>query len=172
MNDETHLRADGLAVMCQPMRFRVVLALLGAIVAFFGASMLGERVASAADHAGHEVALPAVPSAAAPLCDERGASAYAAEPAPQPIDEGSFNAPPDSGCKTVMSAAAPASSSNDDLSRTPDVGHDSLALLPAVPALVPIVLSGDAERAVVSQSPGDEHPQNDNPPPKPIPWRS
>lgn len=169
MNRKTHLRADGLAVMCWPMRFRVVLALLGAIVAFFGASMFGERAARAAEH---EVALPAVPSAAAPLCDERGASAYAAEPAPQPIDDGAFTAPPDVGCKAVLSASGPASSSHDDLSRTPEVGHDSSALLPAVPALVPIVLSGDAERAIVSQSPGDEHPQNDNPPPKPIPWRS
>jgi len=166
--------------MCLPMRFRVVLAaFLGALVAFLGASVLGARVASAAGlGAGttvvvavaqhHEVALP---STAVPLCDERGASAFAAEPAPQPVDDGAFTQGPDNGCKVVLSAAAPASS-NDDLSRTPEVAHDSSALLPAVPMLVPVAIEGDAERAIVIQSPGDEHPQNDNPPPKPIPWRS
>lgn len=145
------------------MRFRLVLALFGALVAFFSASVLGERVARAAETS----------VSAAPLCDERGASAYAAEPAPQPVDDTAFTAPPDAGCKSVVATGGPASSSSqDDLSRTPEVGHDSTALVPAIPTLVPIVLSGDAERAVVVTSPGDDHPQNDNPPPKPIPWRS
>lgn len=146
------------------MRFRLVLALLAAIVAFFSATVLGERVASAS-------ALGL--GSAAPLCDERGASAYAAEPAPQPVDEsGAFTQTPDGGCKSVLMAGGPASQSHDDLSRTPEVPHDSSALVPAVPVLVPVLLAGEAERALVTQSPGDEHRQNDNPPPKPIPWRS
>ena len=140
------------------MRFRVVLALVAALFAFFSASVLAERVAKA--------------STAAPLCDERGASAYAAEPSPQPTDDGAFVQSPEGGCKAMLSAAGPASSSKDDLARTPDVPHDSSALLPAVPMLVPVAVEGDAERAVVLQSPADEHRQSDNPPPKPIPWRS
>src|SRR5205085_10983355 len=60
-----------------PMPFRAVLVLLGALVAFFGATLLSERSAHASDN-----------TASAPVCDDRAASAYAAEPAPQPIDAG------------------------------------------------------------------------------------
>jgi hypothetical protein len=152
----------------QLMRFRAVLAVVAALVAFLSASILGERLARAEVRANS----PFSGASAAPLCDERGASAYAAEPAPQPIDGGAFVQAAEGGCKAALVSDGPASPSRDDLQRTPEVPHDSSALLPAVAALVPVALEGDVERAVLVPTPGDEHRQNDNPPPKPIPWRS
>lgn len=140
------------------MPFRAVLVLLGALLTFLGASVLSERVANASTND-------------APLCDERAASAYAAEPAPQPIDSGDVSATPESPCKALLTTGT-ASNSKDDLSRTPEVPHDSNTLIPAVPMLVPAAIGVDAERAIVTDRPSDEHRQNDNPPPRPIPWRS
>jgi hypothetical protein len=144
------------------MPFRAVLVLLGALLAFVGASLLSTRSAHAASH-------PA--SNTAPLCDERAASAYAAEPAPQPIESGDVTQSPESPCKAIMSGGATAPN-KDDLSRTPEVPHDSSTLIPAAPMLVPAVIDSDAARAIVIDRPSDEHRQNDNPPPRPIPWRS
>ena len=140
------------------MPFRAVLVLLGALLTFMGASLLTERSARASTND-------------APLCDDRGASAYAADPAPQPIDAGDVTQTPESPCKAIL-AAANASPSKDDLSRTPEVGHDSNTLVPPAPMMVPVAISVEAERTIVLDRPSDEHRQNDNPPPKPIPWRS
>lgn len=143
------------------MPFRAVLVLLGALVAFFGATLLSERSAFASE----------TKTTSAPLCDDRAASAYAAEPAPQPIDAGDVTQAPESPCKALL-VTGTASNSKDDLSRTPEVPHDSSSLLPAVPLMVPAAISMDADRMIASGRPSDEHRQNDNPPPKPIPWRS
>jgi hypothetical protein len=140
------------------MRFRAVFFVLGALLCFLGISMLGERAAHAAS------------TNDAPLCDERAASAYAAEPAPQPVDGGDIERTPDAGCKAVLASGEPVSS-KDDLSRTPEVPHDSNWLIPSAPMLVYPAVSADAERAIVVDRPSDEHRLNDNPPPKPIPWR-
>nr|MBI2392115.1 hypothetical protein [Deltaproteobacteria bacterium] len=157
------------------MPLRVVLAVLGALIALFGASALTERVAHAATHAEpalvHEAGSPFLAGAAAPLCDERGASVYAAEPAPQPIEGGAVAATTEAPCK-MIATAAPASSSRDDLQRTPEVPHDSTVLLPApLPAVVGAVMT-DVATTLAIESPGDDHAKTDNPPPKPSPWRS
>lgn len=140
------------------MRFRAVLVVLGALLCFLGISMLGERAAKAAS------------ANDAPLCDERAASAYAAEPAPQPVDAGDIARTPEAPCKTTLTGGTPIDS-KDDLSRTPDVPHDSNLMVPAATMLVPAAVSTDAERAITIDRPSDEHRLNDNPPPKPIPWR-
>lgn len=143
------------------MPFRAVLVLLGALLTFLGASLLSERAAHAAGLSG----------SSAPLCDERAASAYANEPAPQPIESGDVTQSPESPCKAIL-ASGETAPNKDDLSRTPEVPHDSSTLIPAAPMLVPAVIDSDAERAIVLERPSDEHRQNDNPPPRPIPWRS
>ncbi len=143
------------------MRFRVVLALLGALVAFFGVSLAAERIASAAPLA-----------QGAPMCDDRGASAYAADPAPLPIEGGDITSAPDPGCQTPVAAAeAASSSSRDDLQRTPEPPHEptTLAPLPAEPP--PALVTERAERPIAHDGARDGHRQNDNPPPRPIPWR-
>ena len=140
------------------MRFRAVFLVLGALLCFLGVSMLSERAAHAAT------------TNDAPLCDERAASAYAAEPAPQPVDAGDIARMPDASCKAVLTNGTPVDS-KDDLSRTPEVPHDSNWLLPSSQCLVLPAVSTDAERAIVVDRPSDEHRLNDNPPPKPIPWR-
>jgi hypothetical protein len=140
------------------MRFRAVLVVLGALLCFLGISMLSEGAARAAS------------TNDAPLCDERAASVYAAEPAPQPIQGGDFARLPDAGCKAVLTSGTPVNS-KDDLSRTPEVAHDSNTLIPAAAMLVPAAISTDADRAIATDCPSDEHRLNDNPPPKPIPWR-
>ena len=98
------------------------------------------------------------------------ASAYAAEPAPQPVDGGDIDRVPEAPCKAVLSSGTPVDS-KDDLSRTPEVPHDTNWMVPPAPRMVPAAISGDAERAIVIDRPRDEHRLNDNPPPKPIPWR-
>jgi hypothetical protein len=142
------------------MPFRAVLVLLGALVAFLGASVLSERVARAD-----------VNTQNAPLCDDRAASVYAAEPAPQPIDAGEVTQTADAGCKAMLVSGSPIES-KDDLSRTPEVPHDSNLLTPPTPMMVPAAIGIDAERAISIGRPSEEHRLNDNPPPKPIPWRS
>jgi hypothetical protein len=140
------------------MRFRAVLVVLGALLCFLGISMLGERAANAASIND------------APLCDERAASAYAAESAPQPVDAGEFDKVPDAPCKTTLTGGTPIDS-KDDLSRTPDVPHDFNMVIPPAAMLVPAAIATEGERAITIERPGDEHRFNDNPPPKPIPWR-
>ena len=140
------------------MRFRAVLVVLGALLCFLGVSALSERVASAAT------------TNDAPLCDERAASAYAAEPAPQPVDGGEFAGVPDAPCKALLTSGTPVDT-KDDLTRTPEVAHDSNWLIPPAPMMVPAAVSSDAERAIVIGRPSEEHRLNDSPPPRPIPWR-
>jgi len=140
------------------MRFRAVLVVLGALLVFLGISVLGSGVASAAT------------TNDAPVCDDRAASAYAAEPAPQPIEAGDIDRLPDAPCRAVLATGAPVDS-KDDLSRTPEVPHDSNWMIPAGAMMVPPAISTDAERAIAIDRPSDEHRLNDNPPPKPIPWR-
>ncbi len=140
------------------MPFRAVLVLLGALLTFLGASLLSERSALAA-------------GTSAPLCDERAASAYANEPAPQPIESGDVTQGAESPCKAILAGGTTAPN-KDDLSRTPEVPHDSSTLIPAAPMLVPAMIDSDAERLITIARPSDEHRQNDNPPPRPIPWRS
>lgn len=143
-----------------PPMLRICVALLGTLVAFFAATVLLERGAHAADLSG------------APMCDERAASAYADDPAPQPVDGGEVDAAPDAPCKAHLSASATVPSSRDDLSRTPEVPHDSNALLVVAVHVAPSVEAAHSPRIGAIGRPTDEHRRNDNPPPKPIPWRS
>ncbi|MGZ3449545.1 MAG: hypothetical protein ACXVEF_08085 [Polyangiales bacterium] len=140
------------------MRFAQIL--LGALFAFFGATLLLEGSASAATK-----------SSGAPLCDDRAASVYAEEPAPQPVDSGDVTQAPD-GCKGSLVEADPTNApSHDDLQRAPELSADPATLVGAPPAVPAIVLDGIAHPALDSSGPADEHRLNDNPPPRPIPWR-
>jgi hypothetical protein len=136
--------------------------------------------AAAASPAAHHanVAAPGTYAAAfgAPLCDDRGASAYAVEPRPAAVDGGEVAAGATEECQTSVGAlfkaatdASPAQ--QDDLARTPPVAQD-LAILPAplaLPAFVQLVaeLEGNVEDGA-----RDGYAPHDNPPPRPIPWRS
>lgn len=151
--------------MCPPMRLRVLLTLLAAFVAFFGASAIAERVA----HAGTLQAAPG--HEGAPLCDARAASAYAAEPAPQPVDGGDVTQSPDSGCKSQVSVDDATPTHGDDLQRSPDAPTDHAALAVATLSVHDVVLAGPAPHVTVDDAPADEHRLTDNPPPRPIPWR-
>jgi hypothetical protein len=143
------------------MRFAQIL--LGALLAFFGATVLLEGRAKADEQQQH--------LSGAPFCDDRAASAYAAEPAPQPIDAGDITQAPD-GCKTSFTSSDPAtSSSHDDLQRGPELSADPATLVGAPPAVPAVIFGGEATPALVDVGPSEEHRLNDNPPPRPIPWR-
>jgi len=108
----------------------------------------------------------------APLCDDRAASAYAAEPKPAPVEAGEVAS--DDTCRTGgaalhSSAATPAQ--GDDLNRVQPTARD-LAILPAaidLPRIVVLVAVLDHE---VTEGARDGYSLRDNPPPRPIPWRS
>lgn len=118
----------------------------------------------------------------APLCDDRGASAYAAEPRPAPVDAGEVavgGAPrsADEACQQGtpglrFEAASDGSPANgDDLNRTQPAARD-VAILPSsleVEAAVMLVAWRPID-AVDGAREGYE--PRDNPPPRPIPWRS
>jgi hypothetical protein len=144
------------------MPVRVLVALFGALLAFFGATLFAESSAFAAK----------LSHAAAPLCDERAASAYAAEPAPQPIDAGDITSTPDAPCKAYLATDVPNAESQDDLHRVPDASHDATTILPLAISVEPAIGSDPATPAVVDDRPSDEHRRTENPPPRPIPWRS
>jgi hypothetical protein len=149
------------------MRLRVLLSLLGALIVFLAATFVAERSAHAAD-------FPL--KSAAPLCDDRAASAYADEPAPQPVDAGDIV--PGQDCRSGRLAASPAasSSSRDELQRRPEAPRETLSLVPSPIGLSPPVETIAAWSAHVENGPRDEHRRADPTPPRtngprPIPWR-
>src|SRR5438309_2038881 len=90
-----------------------VALLLGVLLAFFGATLALEGSAAASTK-----------TSGAPLCDDRAASVYAEEPAPQPVDSGDVTQTPD-GCKGSGFEADPINApSHDDLQRGPELSAD------------------------------------------------
>jgi hypothetical protein len=140
------------------MRFAQIV--LGALFAFLGATLVFESSAAASTKA-----------SGAPLCDDRAASVYAEEPAPQPVDSGDVTQTPD-GCKGSLFEADPTNApSHDDLQRGPELSADPATLVGAPPGVPAVVLDGAAYPTLDTSGPADEHRLNDNPPPRPIPWR-
>jgi len=145
---------------------KLVVALVGALLVFFGGTTLAKAASSlpspgtwAAEHA-------------APLCDDRGASAYAAEPAPQAADAGSIAwHSGDCWIDALLSGdrAAP-SSSHDDLQRTPPSARDT-AVMPVVPAIPKLALARILDWRTVDDGERDGFATADSPPPRPVPWR-
>ncbi len=149
------------------MPVRVLFALFGAFLAFFGATFVAESSAFAD-------ASTRTTHASAPLCDERAASAYATDPAPQPVDAGDISASDgrDAPCKAHLASDVPNVPSQDDLHRVPDASHDANTILPFSVSVEPAIGSDPAAPAIAIDRPSDEHRRTENPPPRPIPWRS
>jgi len=164
-----------------PMR-RPAVAVLVAALAFLGA-FVGSAWVSAAmglgDAAASEVAGKSAlqsahhqgdPRSGAPLCDDRAASTYGAEPAPLPVDAG-FLGKGEGKCGTSLLAADVASSSShDDLQRAPEPPAESVVLPPTLP-----LPSAQPPVAPVYPRPvgdvvDDATCETDSPPPKPVPW--
>lgn len=171
---------------------RPVVALLFAALAFVGAfvgsamlaTSLGAEAAAATIVSSEVSTTPGVqkPKAepfgllvgvGAPLCDDRAASVYGAEPAPLPVDAGVLSKG-DGKCATgaLLAADVAASSSHDDLQRTPEPPVESVALppsglqgLPDQPAFAPAKFPRPVGDVV-----DDATAETDSPPPKPVPW--
>ena len=181
------------------MRSKLLIVLFGA-AAFFCAFFAVTREAAAATTEGvDEVATvssgaPASPAPhanlaqpgtyaakfGAPLCDDRGASAYAAEPKPAPVDGGEVAVGASSAgekCSTTAGGALfkpscdGSPSQNDDLQRTPPVARD-VAILPEMIDVTAVVALDAMPRAEVDDGAREGFGPHDNPPPRPIPWRS
>lgn len=182
---------------------RPVVALLFAALAFVGALVgsallatslgaeaaaapigAGSLAAPASTHAGPQASSESKAKAkvepfgllvgvGAPLCDDRAASTYGAEPAPLPVDAGVLSKG-DGKCATgaLLAADVASSSSHDDLQRTPEPPVESVALPPSG-------LEGLPDRAAfapakfprpVGDVVDDATAETDSPPPKPVPW--
>ncbi len=163
------------------MRGRLFLVLLAAATAFVLVTFGGMAMASAAvvTKAHANVALPNTYAAryGAPMCDDRAASAYAAEPTP-PIVEGGLVS---SGRDTDVAAAdchassvgfrADATSQHhgDDLQRPLPTARDA-AVVPNVPPIPCVMETAILAYAPCSGGPREGFERNDQPPPRPIPW--
>jgi hypothetical protein len=174
------------------MRPKLLIVLFGAAAffcAFFGATAMAkadEPVVSAVATATPassiapraNLAAPGTYAArfGAPLCDERGASTYAAEPRPAPVDSGEVAPAAEDTCSSSLGAQLSAATDahpaqQDDLHRTPPVARD-LAILPGVVDLPPCIeLVAVLERETIEGA-RDGFAPHDNPPPRPIPWRT
>jgi hypothetical protein len=165
------------------MRRRLLLALIAALAAFFGATAVAQASTSASQSVPHHVAAAPGTWAAkygAPFCDDRAASSYAAEPTPPVVDAGDVHETSEpapriaisNGCdrEAVSTGTAHRAPSRDELRlRAPDAR--AAATLPTIPPVVEAVESSSfADRRSVDGA-RDEHRDADNPPPKPIPWR-
>lgn len=180
---ENHLRAVAAGVWCRSMlgsQRKLLVALLAAVFAFFGA-MTVAQAAPGFTPPSRPNAGPASPGTfaaryGAPMCDDRAASSYAAEPTPPEVDAGRLEPATDAGgpflqhCRGTaytMEQGAPVPA--DDL-RAPSLDARDVAVLPA-PVFVaePVESLASVDRSVVDGA-RDGHPQGDNPPPRPIPW--
>jgi hypothetical protein len=163
------------------MQRKLIVAFLAAFVAFFGA-MTVAQAAPKSSLPTNPVAGPAVPGTfaaryGAPMCDDRAASSYAAEPRAPEVDGGTFEASPEGGthvvspCRSAVTSAKSGSPVPEDALRAPTQVARDVAVLP-IPVVVPAPVGSDltTDRAVVDGA-RDGHPQGDNPPPRPIPWR-
>lgn len=159
---------------------RPAVAILVAALAFLGAFVgsawvstamgLSDAAASDMKSALQSAPLQADPRSGAPLCDDRAASTYGAEPAPLPVDAG-FLGKGDGKCGTSLLAADVASSpSHDDLQRSPEPPAEAVVLpgtLPLPPALPELVSTFPRP---VGDVVDDASRETDSPPPKPVPW--
>jgi hypothetical protein len=163
------------------MQRKLIVAFLAAFVAFFGA-MTVAQAAPKSSLPSNPVAGPAVAGTfaaryGAPMCDDRAASSYAAEPRAPEVDGGTVEATPEGGaralspCRSSLSTAKSGSPVPDDALRAPTHVARDVATLP-IPVIVPAPVGSEltTDRAV-SDGARDGHPQGDSPPPKPIPWR-
>jgi hypothetical protein len=163
------------------MQRKLIVAFLAAFVAFFGA-MTVAQAAPKSSLPTNPVAGPAVAGTfaaryGAPMCDDRAASSYAAEPRAPEVDGGTLEATPDgatrvvSPCRSAVSSAKSGTPVPDDALRAPTHVARDAAVLP-IPVIVaaPVGSEPTTERAVTDGA-RDGHPQGDTPPPRPIPWR-
>jgi hypothetical protein len=148
------------------MPTKLVVALLGALLVFFG----GIAVAKAATSAPSPGTWAA--EHAAPLCDDRGASVYAAEPLAQAVDAGVI-AQHSGDCRTdaLLSADFATPSSPDDLQRTPPTARDA-AVVPELPIVPPLAAVAVLPVVVPTEGARDGFELSESPPPRPVPWRS
>jgi hypothetical protein len=173
------------------MRPRLLVAFFAAFA--FVAVLFGVRVRSASaaeldasdatttttqSQVGKQLARPGSYAAAygAPLCDDRAASTYAAEPTPAPTDDGLAVTPraEADACRDVQrlradDAGAP---QQDDLNRSTPIAR-AVAVVPSAELELPVAV---AEVVAFERPSGDEAREGflerDNPPPRPIPWRA
>ncbi len=164
----------------QGMQRKLIVAFLAAFVAFFGA-MAVAQAAPKSSLPSNPIAGPAVPGTyaaryGAPMCDDRAASSYAAEPKAPEVDGGSVEATPEGGghavapCRSSAALAKAGSPIPSDDVRAPSPVARDVALIPT-PVVVPAPVASQlaTDRASIDGA-RDGHPQGDNPPPRPIPW--
>lgn len=163
------------------MRPKLVLALLGALAAFFVAFFGATGTAHAAATTSSTSTSLARPGAyGAPLCDDRAASAYAAEPSPQPVDSGTIDAqkqgdpqPSTPSCRSSRASLRIDSGTpvhGDDLQRSQPSAR-SVALLPSSVSFDAPVAVDDSFDRCAADGARDGHVRIDSPPPRPSPWR-
>lgn len=165
------------------MRGRLFLVFFAAIAAFVLVTFGGIGMAAAAQlsKAHADVAKPDTYAAryGAPMCDDRAASAYAAEPTPPIVESGEVSTDHaadratsvDCHDKGSVSLRADAASSHhgDDLQRPLPTARDAAVVPDVLP--IPCVISDTVLSYVPAEGgPRDGFVRNDQPPPRPIPW--
>ena len=153
---------------------KLVVTLLAALVAFFGAMAVASAagVAAASSASAPNVAKPGTVAArdGAPFCDDRAASQPAAEPTPRTVDEGTLLVASKKGCTDDRLATGDARApQQDDLQRTAPTAR-SVALMPLTDVLDPAVAAVHAFDRVALVGARDGFSHRDSPPPRPIPW--
>lgn len=155
------------------MRTKLILALMSALLAFFGAMAVAEAAAPATSASARGSAQPGTYAAfhGAPFCDDRAASSYAAEPTPAPAPDGGTIAARTEGCRVQLSLKAflAGSSHGDDLQRTAPTARTT-AIVPTLAVIGgPSSIVGDLDPAPADGA-RDGYGHADSPPPRPIPW--
>ena len=161
------------------MQRKLIVALLAALVAFFGAMSLAAAAPASVRPANAGPAAPGTYAAryGAPMCDDRAASSYAAEPTPPAVDGGELAVTPDgdvhvaSPCSVTVSAEKGGTPVPTHHVRAVSIHAADVAVVPS-PIAVPAAI-GEPTRLDRPAIDGarDGHAQGDSPPPRPIPWR-
>jgi len=154
---------------------KLVVTLIAALVAFFGAMAVASAATPATTSSANapNVAKPGTVAArdGAPFCDDRAASQPAAEPTPRTVDEGTLVvAGPKKICNDgrVSTGAAPAPQ-RDDLQRSAPEAR-TVALVPSIDVLDPAVAAPRSFDRTTIDGARDGFVHRDSPPPRPIPW--
>jgi hypothetical protein len=152
------------------MRTRLVVALVAALFTLLGWSARA-RAATAEPTSG-----PAKPGTyaarhGAPYCDERAASAHAAEPSAPVVDGGEVSDGPLPDCSKApaMSSAPPPRDDGDNLQR-PTPTARSATLIPTLPKVTPSLASAALEWPDAIGTPREGIRRMLEAPPRPVPW--
>ena len=156
------------------MRLRLVVAFVAALFAFLGWNGGISAARAAQDSvATSGTAQPGTYASrhGAPLCDERAASSYAAEPAAPIVDGGEVDSTPFRECASAskLSAGVPTPDRGDDLHRTSPMPHEVATLPPSLDVQFSVSVEA-LPRVSLLADPRDGYARGDYIPPRPVPW--